>query len=44
MQVPLLDLKSQYRSIKNEIFAATEAVYESQYFILGQSRKPSDRK
>ncbi len=37
MQVPLLDLKSQYRSIKNEIFAATEAVYESQYFILGQT-------
>ncbi len=37
MKVPLLDLKVQYQSIKNEILAATEAVYESQYFILGQT-------
>jgi len=37
MKVPLLDLKSQYQSIKAEILAATEAVYESQYFILGQT-------
>ena len=37
MKVPLLDLKIQYQSLKEEILAATEAVYESQYFILGQS-------
>ncbi len=37
MKVPLLDLKVQYQSIKDEILAATEAVYESQYFILGQT-------
>jgi len=36
MQVPLLDLKEQYRSLKKEILAVTEAVYESQYFILGE--------
>jgi len=36
MQVPLLDLKKQYQSLKKEILAATEAVYESQYFILGE--------
>ena len=37
MKVPLLDLKIQYQALKDEILAATEAVYESQYFILGQS-------
>ncbi len=36
MKVPLLDLKEQYRSLKKEIMAATEAVYESQHFILGE--------
>jgi dTDP-4-amino-4,6-dideoxygalactose transaminase len=35
MNVPLLDLKAQYRSIKVEIDAAVAAVFESQYFILG---------
>ena len=35
MKVPLLDLKSQYRTIKDEILRVTEDVYESQYFILG---------
>jgi len=37
MKVPLLDLKGQYQTLKKEILAATEAVYESQYFILGKS-------
>jgi len=37
MKVPLLDLKGQYHTLKKEILAATEAVYESQYFILGKS-------
>ncbi len=33
--VPLLDLKAQYATIKNEILAAIEPVLESQYFIMG---------
>ncbi|HEB83420.1 MAG TPA: DegT/DnrJ/EryC1/StrS family aminotransferase [Bacteroidetes bacterium] len=35
MSVPLLDLRAQYRAIKNEILAEVESVFESQYFILG---------
>ena len=35
MNVPLLDLKAQYRSIKSEIDAAVAEVFESQLFILG---------
>ena len=35
MKVPLLDLKAQYHSIREEILKVTEEVYESQYFILG---------
>jgi dTDP-4-amino-4,6-dideoxygalactose transaminase len=35
MKVPLLDLKAQYRLIKEEVFQATERVYENQRFILG---------
>ncbi len=35
MQVPLLDLKAQYRAIKNEIDQAVAEVFESQHFILG---------
>jgi dTDP-4-amino-4,6-dideoxygalactose transaminase len=35
MQVPLLDLKPQYRSLAGEIRAAIEKVCESQQFILG---------
>ena len=35
MNVPLLDLKAQYRSIRSEIDAAVAEVFESQYFILG---------
>jgi dTDP-4-amino-4,6-dideoxygalactose transaminase len=35
MKVPLLDLKSQYRSIKAEVDAAIAEVMESQHFILG---------
>ncbi len=35
MQVPLLDLKAQYRSIKHEIDPVVQEVIESQYFILG---------
>jgi dTDP-4-amino-4,6-dideoxygalactose transaminase len=35
MQVPLLDLKAQFRSIRAEVMAAVEAVCEEQGFILG---------
>ena len=35
MQVPLLDLKSQYQTIREEILAVTQEIYDSQYFILG---------
>ena len=35
MNVPLLDLKAQYRAIKAEVDAAIAEVMESQHFILG---------
>jgi hypothetical protein len=35
MQVPLLDLKAQYKSLKKELDEAVIKVAESQYFILG---------
>ena len=34
MEIPLLDLKAQYNTIKNEIDEAISKVVESQYFIL----------
>jgi dTDP-4-amino-4,6-dideoxygalactose transaminase len=35
LNVPLLDLKLQYNSLKPELDAAVQKVIESQYFILG---------
>jgi dTDP-4-amino-4,6-dideoxygalactose transaminase len=35
MNIPLLDLRAQYRSIKAEVDAAVAEVMESQHFILG---------
>ncbi len=35
MQVPMLDLKAQYATIRDEIVPAVMEVMESQYFILG---------
>ncbi len=35
MNVPLLDLKKQYKTIREEIIEVTEEIYESQRFILG---------
>jgi dTDP-4-amino-4,6-dideoxygalactose transaminase len=35
VSIPMLDLKSQYQSIKTDIQIAIERVLESQYFILG---------
>ncbi len=37
--VPLLDLKAQYQSIKEEVEPAVKEVMESQYFILGPNVK-----
>lgn len=39
MKVPLLDLKPQYRALKNELDAAVLRVSESQHFILGPEVK-----
>jgi dTDP-4-amino-4,6-dideoxygalactose transaminase len=36
MQVPLLDLKQQHASLREEMRAAIERVFESQQFILGE--------
>ena len=36
MPVPLLDLKLQYATIRDEVLKVTEEVYESQHFILGK--------
>lgn len=35
VSVPLLDLKAQYATIREEVKAAVDEVLESQYFILG---------
>lgn len=39
MNIPLLDLKAQYRAIKNEIDNAVGEVFASQHFILGPKVK-----
>jgi dTDP-4-amino-4,6-dideoxygalactose transaminase len=39
MQVPLLDLKAQYATIRDEMMPALEAVMNSQYFINGPEVK-----
>ncbi|HEY6140665.1 MAG TPA: DegT/DnrJ/EryC1/StrS family aminotransferase [Thermoanaerobaculia bacterium] len=36
MPIPLLDLKQQYASIRDEVLRVTSEVYESQMFILGK--------
>ena len=35
MKVPLLDLKNQYQTFKDEILESLHELFESQYFILG---------
>ena len=40
MNIPLLDLRRQYDTIREEVMKVTEEVYESQIFILG--KKVSD--
>ncbi len=39
MKIPLLDLKAQYATIRDEIDAAVKEVFDSQYFILGPKVK-----
>jgi len=36
MPIPLLDLKQQYASIRDEVLRVTAEIYESQLFILGK--------
>jgi dTDP-4-amino-4,6-dideoxygalactose transaminase len=35
MNVPLLDLRAQFETIRDEVMAAVERVFESQQFVLG---------
>ncbi len=44
MKVPLLDLKAQYAGLRTEILKVTEAVYESQQFILGSRVEDLEKK
>lgn len=44
MNVPLLDLKAQYRTIKDRVLEVTQQVYESQYFILGPQVENLEKK
>ena len=39
ISVPLLDLKAQYATVKDEVMEAVGAVFESQWFILGPTVK-----
>lgn len=43
MAIPLLDLKLQYATIKDEVIRVTEEVYESQAFILGKRVEEFER-
>src|SRR5438128_2809444 len=43
MPVPLLDLKQQYATIRDEILRVTEEVYDSQAFILGKRVEAFER-
>ncbi len=43
MPIPLLDLKAQYTTIREEIRAAVERVVESQQFILGPEVEACER-
>src|SRR5262245_34498949 len=43
MPIPLLDLKVQYASIRDEVLRVTNEVYESQYFILGKRVEDFER-
>jgi len=36
MKVPLLDLKAQYQTIRDEVLSVTKDIFEAQLFILGK--------
>jgi len=44
MKIPLVDLKRQYQSIKEEIDVAIQGVIDSQYFILGPEVEQFEKK
>lgn len=44
VNVPLLDLKAQWASIKEEVMTAVEAVFESQQFVLGPAVQDCEKK
>jgi dTDP-4-amino-4,6-dideoxygalactose transaminase len=44
LNIPLLDLKAQYETIKEQVIAATMEVYESQRFILGPKAEELESK
>jgi dTDP-4-amino-4,6-dideoxygalactose transaminase len=44
VKVPLLDLRAQYATLKEEIMVVTQEVYESQQFILGPKVKEIEDK
>lgn len=37
MSIPLIDLKAQYKSIKDEVLAAINSVLDSGEYILGRN-------
>lgn len=43
MAIPLLDLKKQYATIRDDVMRVTEEVYESQIFILGKRVEEFER-
>ena len=44
MKVPLLDLKAQYETIKDDVQAVTKQIFEEQRFILGPEVEKLERK
>jgi dTDP-4-amino-4,6-dideoxygalactose transaminase len=44
MKVPMIDLKAQYATMKSEILAAVQEVFDEQYFILGPRVKSLEEK
>ncbi|MFC1538111.1 DegT/DnrJ/EryC1/StrS family aminotransferase [Candidatus Latescibacterota bacterium] len=44
MKIPLLDLKAQYDTLRDEIESVVKEVFESQYFILGPKVKEFEDK
>ncbi|HEV2665960.1 MAG TPA: DegT/DnrJ/EryC1/StrS family aminotransferase [Blastocatellia bacterium] len=43
MKVPLLDLRAQFQTIRGEVMAAVERVFESQHFVLGPEVEAFER-